>query len=109
MPHDPIVMRRWSSLLPLLDSHSLEGHFVPAENESVDDAIEVRLIGSSAEEDLGDIQICFDGTYCGNSWTTSNRDARRMGGPRRNPLDALNDLIGFLKRDGMLPETAQCQ
>ena len=102
MPHDPLVIRRWSDIIPALDAHGLEARFVVAEDESVDDAIEIRRVGAGEDEDLADIQFCDDGCFCGNAWTSEARDARRHGGVHRTVKAAFDDALSLLKRDGMI-------
>lgn len=100
--HDALVTHRWPEILPLLDPYGLEARFVAADDDSVDEAIEIRRVGGGEDEDLGDIQFCDQGWFCGNNWTNETRDERRHGGVHRTVLAACQDLISNLRQDGMI-------
>lgn len=100
--HDALVTRRWPEILPLLDPLGLVARFVAAEDESVDDAIEIRRTGDAEDQDVGDIQFCDQGWFGASSWTSEARDERRHGGLHRTVLAACEDLVENLRRDGMV-------
>ena len=100
---DATVHAHWPELSDLLSRHRLEARFVAAEDESVDDVIEVRRLGAGEDHDLGDIQIASDGSdFCAASWTSSAHVERRRGGLRLTVSEALDDLITNLRKDSML-------
>lgn len=100
MPHDQFVRQHYPEILPLLDPHGLEAVFTPAEDDSVDSAIEIRFEGS--DEDLGDIQLCGRRQFAPNVWTSSAQDARAQGMPRNTAADAARDLLVLLRRHGRI-------
>ncbi len=93
---DPVVMRRCPTILPLLDPHGLTARWIDAEDESVDDEVDVRLEGS--DEELGGIQYCGEGVWMANAWTSAQREAMAHGLPRTDPAVAAADLVGLLER-----------
>jgi len=100
--NDPNVERRWPEILDLIAPYGLEARFVVAEEGDVDDAIEIRPVGGGEDDDVGDIQFVDGGWFCGNSWTTKKRDTRRQGRLHRTVLEACQDMLADLKRDGMI-------
>lgn len=100
--NDPNVERRWPEVLELIEPYGLEARFVVAEDGDVDDAIEIRPVGGGEDDDVGDIQFVDGGWFSGNSWTSKERDTRRHGGLHRTVLEACQDMMVNLKRDGMI-------
>lgn len=96
MTRDEVIEARWPAVFHLLDPHGLVATWIPAEDDQVDDCIEVRLDG--CEEDLGDLQLTLDGTWIANVWTDARQEARAHAVARRDVSDATKDLIGLLER-----------
>jgi hypothetical protein len=100
--NDPVVARRWPAITQQAAAAGLAARFVAAEDDTVDDAIEFCRMRAGPDEDLGDIQLCGRDGFCGNTWTSEKREARRQGPLRPSAEAAFADLIGYLRRDGML-------
>ena len=96
MGHDPYTTKRWPQLAGVLDPHGLVASFQPAEDESVDDCIDVKLDDGSGQE-LGDIQIS-SGYCCANAWTDATHEEMAHGPLRRSVVAAAKDLVGLLEK-----------
>lgn len=97
---DRQVLRRCPSILPVLDRHGLIARWVEAEDESVDDEVDVRIAVS--DEEIGGIQYCGEGVWMAGAWTSAAHDAMAHGTPRLDPAAAATDLVDLLARYGRL-------
>jgi hypothetical protein len=93
---DAKVLRRCPSILPVLDPHGLTARWIDAEDESVDDEVDVRLPDS--DEEVGGIQYCGEGVWMANAWTSSEHEAMAHGVPRTDPALAAADLVGLFRK-----------
>lgn len=83
-----------------LAPHGLTATFAEAEDESVDDEIEIRKPG--VDEPIGGIQLCGRDGFMAGTWTSPAMDARRHGSFQRTAALATAEAIGMLKGDGWL-------
>lgn len=97
---DPRILRRCPSILAVLDPHGLKALWVDAEDESVDDEVDVRIDGR--DDEIGGIQYCGEGVWMANAWTGPDHQAMAHGVPTNDPAAAARDLVDLMRRHGWL-------
>lgn len=83
-----------------LAPYGLTATFAEAEDESVDDEVEIRKPG--VDEPIGGIQFCGRDGFMAGTWTSPAMDARRHGSFQRTAALATAEAIEMLKGDGWL-------
>ena len=82
-----------------LASHGLVARYLPADDESVDDGIDVWIVVNGAEIEVGSVQICRDGDYAANI-LTDDGESMLHGRIREDLPSAVGDLVDMLIRGG---------
>jgi hypothetical protein len=87
-------------VMAALTPHGLTATFAEAEDETVDDEVEIRKPG--VDEPIGGIQFCGRDGFMAGTWTSPAMNARRHGSFQRTAALATSDAIEMLKGDGWL-------
>jgi hypothetical protein len=95
---DETIAARWPRVIGILGDVGLVAAWEPAEDDTVDDCIDVRTAG--AEDELGSLQYGLDRRWTANAWTGPERTAMAHGALRSRAEDAASDLVDLLRRYG---------
>lgn len=88
------------SVARTLAEAGLTASFAEAEDDQVDDEIEIRVDGF--DEPAGSIQLCGADGFMASTWTGRDMEARRHGVLQSNMDSAAADAIALLRRDSWI-------
>lgn len=96
MPHDAIVQRRWSEILPTLDELGLEARHSLLDDMG-GDRVDIHLTGSPEDgEPLGTVRFIEGGWYRGKA--VDDDGTVQKGPSHRTIMDAFEDVIDIIRK-----------